>query len=381
MKEINISEIDGIDIGIFQDIDAGTGCTAIIAKDGGVASCSVRGGGPATRETDILSPEKTVEKIHGIMLSGGSAFGLESGSGLMKYLEEKKIGFQIENFKDIFVPIVTGASIFDLNVGSSVVRPDFKMGYLAGKNSEIKKSNKELEGNVGAGTGASVGKLYGNSRAMKSGQGVYAISIGDLKLGAISIVNAIGNIYDYEEKKMLAGLLNEERDKIISTSQELEKILTKKLENQNNQDKDDEKKKREFNSSLNQPKNFDLEKENQLNQKENRENTTITCIITNAKLSKLDAKKICNIAHNGYARTICPVHTSLDGDSIFLISTCQMKETVDIDIMGLLATEVVGRAINRGVITAKSSYGLRSYEELLEEINCKSTYLKTRSTR
>lgn len=320
MKEINITEIDGIKIGNAQNFEAGTGCTVILCEKGGCAGVDVRGGGPASHETELLNPINTIEKIHGIVLSGGSAYGLEASSGVMKYLEEKGIGFEVGVG---VVPIVCGASLFDLAVGNSKVRPDKNMGYEACCNSE---KNNIQEGNFGAGTGASVGKYRGMDRAMKSGLGVYCVQVGRLKVGAIVSVNAIGDVIDVNTNKPLAGILNEEKTKILSTRELMWEDLGKDVDVFQNT------------------------------------NTTIGCIITNGNLTKAQATKISSMAHNGYARAICPVHTSLDGDTIFTIGTGEVETTVD--IIGSLGAYVMGKAINRAVIKAKSSYGLKSYEEL-----------------
>lgn len=320
MKEINITEIDGIKIGNAQNFEAGTGCTVILCEKGGCAGVDVRGGGPASHETELLNPINTIEKVHGIVLSGGSAYGLEASSGVMKYLEEKGIGFEVGVG---VVPIVCGASLFDLAVGNSKVRPDKNMGYEACCNSE--KYNIQ-EGNFGAGTGASVGKYKGMDRAMKSGFGVYCVQVGRLKVGAIVSVNAIGDVIDVDTNKPLAGILNEEKNKILSTRELMWEDLGKDIDVFQNT------------------------------------NTTIGCIITNGKLTKAQATKISSMAHNGYARAICPVHTSLDGDTIFTIGTGEVETTVD--IIGSLGAYAMGKAINRAVIKAKSSYGLKSYEEL-----------------
>ena len=252
-----------------------------------------------------------MDRVHGIVLSGGSAFGLEATSGVMQYLEERGIGFDVGIG---VVPIVCGASLFDLTVGSSKVRPDKAMGYQACCNSE---KNCIQEGNCGAGTGASVGKYRGMDRAMKSGLGIYCVELENLKVGAIVGVNAIGNVIDSETNKFLAGLLNEEKTEIISTREEMWKDL-------------------DINYSV--LKNT---------------NTTIGCIITNAKLTKAQATKIASMTHNGYARAISPVHTSLDGDTIFTLGTGEVE--VNIDTLGTLSAYVMEKAIHRAVTQTQSA--------------------------
>ncbi|MEG2544745.1 MAG: P1 family peptidase [Erysipelotrichaceae bacterium] len=313
MKNININEIEGFMIGQAQDEVGGSGCSVIICKDGATSSVDVRGGAPATRETDLLDPINTVEKIHAVMLSGGSAFGLDAASGAMQYLEENDIGFDMQVAK---VPIVCGASLFDLGVGDSKCRPDKQMGYEAcmACGEEVK------QGNFGAGTGASIGKIAGSDKAMKSGLGYAAVEIGDLQIGAIVAVNACGDIIDKDSKKQIGGPLN--KDNTMMSTYDL--ML----------------------SSLPLPQG----------------NTTIGCIITNAILTKAQAKKIASITHNAYAQTISPVHTTSDGDTIFVMGSG--KTTANLDIIAAIATKVMEEAINSGFKHAESAYGLKSWQEI-----------------
>ena len=319
MKEIKITDIEGIKIGNSENKISGTGCTVIICEKGGVAGVDVRGGGPASHETELLNPINTVDRVHGICLSGGSAFGLEATAGVMKYLEEKETGFKVG---DITVPIVCGASLFDLAVGDSKIRPDKEMGYLASQNSE---KNIVFEGNFGAGTGASVGKYRGMERAMKSGLGTYAVQVGDLKVGAIVAVNAVGDVIDIENNKPLAGILNEEKTKILSTREEIWE--------------DFEKTGGKFTG-----------------------NTTIACLVTNGNFTKAQATKIAGMTHNGFARAICPVHTSLDGDTIFVLGTGEVETNVA--TVGTLGAYVMAKAINRAVRETEGAYGLISLKDL-----------------
>lgn len=320
MKEIRLTDIEGIQVGHAQNDSAGTGCTVILCVQGAVASVDVRGGAPATRETDLLDPVNMVEKIHAVMLSGGSAFGLDSCSGAMKYLEENGYGFDMQVAK---VPIVCGASLFDLTVGRADVRPDKDMGYLACIHAQEKKVL--LEGNVGAGTGASVGKILGMDKAMKSGIGTYAIQVGDLQIGAIVAVNAVGNIINHKTQDYLCGMYDRIHHQVIHAQDVLYASIDKIPQG----------------------------------------NTTIGCIITNAILTKAQAKKISSIAHNGYARSIRPVHTMSDGDCIFTLATGAVETMAD--TVGMLASDVMAEAVNRAVKAAKSAYGLPSIQELGEE--------------
>lgn len=314
MKEISIKDVVGIEVGQAQDEVGGSGCTVILCREGCVAGVDVRGGGPATRETDLLNPINMVQKIHAVCLSGGSAFGLDAASGVMHYLEEQDCGHDMGFVK---VPIVCGASLFDLGVGDVKCRPDAQMGYKACLNTD-----KEIEeGNVGAGTGASVGKMLGKEHAMKSGLGTYGLQVNDLQVCAIVAVNACGNVIDETTGEQLAGIY---KDGAIHAT---DKVMLQMLEH-----------------AL--PDG----------------NTTIGCIITNAKLDKAQATKIAGIAHNGYARVIRPVHTMSDGDTIFVLGTGEVEAQPD--VVGVLASDVMAKAIQRAVKKAHSAYGLCAYEDV-----------------
>lgn len=316
MKEISVSQIKGIQIGQAQDEVNATGCTVILCKQGMSAGVDVRGGGPATRETDLLHPKNMVQQIHAVVLSGGSAFGLDAAGGVMRYLEEQGCGFAIA---DQHVPIVCGASLFDLCVGNGSIRPDAKMGYAACKASE---QNIFTCGNYGAGTGASVGKLLGAEYAMKSGQGMYGVQCGKLQVCAVVAVNACGNVRDVDTRAYLAGVCKDQR--ILDPLQVMEQMS----------------------ESESLPMG----------------NTTIGCIITNAKLTKSQCAKIASIAHNGYADAIFPVHTMSDGDTIFTLASGEVEALPD--TVGALAVHVMGKAINNAVICAKPAYGLASAASL-----------------
>lgn len=315
MKEIKINEIKGIKVGHAQDVNGATGCTVILCEQGAWAGVDVRGGAPASRETELLKPINLVEQIHGVMLSGGSAYGLDAASGAMSYLEEKGVGFDVGVG---VVPIVCGASLFDLVVGDPKCRPDKVMGYEACKNAN---GSDVAEGNVGAGTGASVGKLHGMDHMMKSGLGIYALQVGDLQVAALVAVNALGDVVDVDTGKIIAGLLKEDHTGLTSTVAAMYEQLSRK-------------------------DNFFSG------------NTTLGCIVTNAKLTKNQANKIASIAHNGYARAIQPVHTMADGDTIFVMATGEVEALPD--AVGALATEVMARAINRAAKMAEPAYGLKA---------------------
>ncbi len=317
MQEIKLNEIENIKIGAAQDFENGTGCSVIICENGMAAGIDVRGGGPASRETQLLSPVAAAEKIHAVLLSGGSAFGLDAAGGVMKYLEEKNIGFDTGIAK---VPLVCQSCIFDLGVANSKIRPDKQMGYDACVNAE---QNNHPEGCNGVGTGATVGKYRGGEFAMKSGVGMYAVQIGALKVGAIVAVNALGDVL--EDGKIIAGLLSKNKDGFLNTEEEMYKDYSV-IENM-------------FTA-----------------------NTTIGAVITNAEFTKTQLTKIASLTHNGYARSISPVHTMADGDTVYALSVGNVK--ADLNIVGTLAARVVSQAIVRAVKSAEPMYGFKAYRDI-----------------
>ncbi|HHY04572.1 MAG TPA: P1 family peptidase [Thermoanaerobacterales bacterium] len=314
-----ITDVEGIKVGHAHDVNAVTGCSVILCEQGATAGVDVRGGAPGTRETDLLCPKNMVEKVHAVYLSGGSAFGLDGASGVMKYLEEKGVGFDVGVAK---VPIVPGAVIFDLTIGDHKRRPDLAMGYRACLNATTKN---EMMGNVGAGMGATVGKILGDEFAMKGGLGTASITVKDLVVGAIVIVNCLGDVVDPDTGKIIAGALNEEKNSFADTISLI---------------------KNGFDGSA----RFGA-------------NTTIGTIATNAKLSKAGASKVASMAHNGYARTIRPVHTMSDGDTIFCLSTGKID--ADISIVGALAAEVMAKAVVRAIKNAEHLEGRKSYKDMV----------------
>ena len=320
MKEINIADIEGIKIGHAQDRIGATGCTVLISEEGASAGVDVRGGAPGTRETDLLNPVQMIQKVNAVVLSGGSAFGLDASAGVMEYLEERNIGYDVTVTK---VPIVCQAVIFDLICGDMKSRPDKEMGLKACINSE--SYNENVNGNIGAGTGAVVGKFKGPQYAMKGGLGMYAVQVGDLKIGAVVSVNCLGDVINYENGEIIAGALNEDMKTFANT----EKMMIEMYDN----------KKDVFNG-----------------------NTTIGVIVTNADLTKAEANKVASMTHNAYGRTMRPAHTMFDGDTIFTMATGKVK--CDVNVVGLLATKVMEEAIMRAIKSANSEYGFISYKEL-----------------
>lgn len=321
MKEINFCHIDGIRLGHAQNEKGGTGCSVVICDEGATGGVDVRGGSPGTRETDLLNPMEMVDKINAVVLSGGSAFGLDASSGVMEYLEEKNIGFDVTVTK---VPIVCQAVLFDLAFGDFKVRPDKQMGLEACKNSEI--YNDDINGNIGAGYGATVGKFLGTSYAMKGGLGTYAIKIGDLEVGAIVAVNCLGDVVDPSNLNIIAGAYDRDQNKFLNT----EKIILDNLENPKNPFKG---------------------------------NTTIGIIVTNANFTKAQANKVASMAHNGYGRTMRPAHTMFDGDTIFTMATNKVQ--ADVTTVGMIAAQVMEKAILRGIKSAQGLFETPSYSDII----------------
>ena len=317
----NILDVAGIKVGQAQNEKALTGCTVIICEDGATCGVDVRGGGPGTRETDLLNPVNMIQKVHAVVLSGGSAFGLESTCGVSEYLEEQNIGFDVGVAK---VPIVVGAVLFDLGAGDAKVRPDKKMGYEACVNAS---SEKLQQGNYGAGCGATVGKIKGMEYAMKGGIGSSSIKLPNgLVVSAMVAVNAFGDVY--ENGQVIAGVLNDEKTKVDNSYELMKEGVSKG--------------------------GFSID------------NTTIGVVVTNAKLDKAGCTKISQMAHNGYAKTIFPIHTPHDGDTIFTMATGEVEIGADITLLGSLATEVIEKSILNAIKNAKSINKIVSYGELVK---------------
>lgn len=320
MKEIKITDIENIHIGQTEDAAAGTGCTVLVSEDGMRAGLDIRGGGPSCRESGLLDPLTAAQVLHAIVLAGGSSFGLGASDGVMQYLREHDIGFDVAVTK---VPLVAQSDIFDLTVGDLNAHPDAAMGYEAAR--LAMEAPNYRDGNFGAGCGATVGKLAGMETCMKTGIGSYAIQIGELKIGAIVVLNALGDIYDWKSGQKVAGLLTEDkkgfRDTVSLMQEHVEAV-------------------------------------------ENRftGNTTISAVITNAAFNKTQLCKIASMAQNGYGRSIRPVHTSADGDSIYAVSVGELN--ADQDLVGTLAADVVSEAILWAVRGAEGAFGFPAAGEL-----------------
>lgn len=331
-KEISIIDIDGILVGHAEDTEALTGCTVVIYPDGAVGGVDQRGGAPGTRETDLLRPMHLVEKVHAILLTGGSAFGLDAASGVMKYLEEKNIGFTTGIVK---VPIVPAAVIFDLGLGNPKVRPTLEMGYQACLNASDKTPK---QGNHGAGCGASVGKIFGMGQAMKSGIGTAAIELGgNVKVGAVMVVNAFGDVYEKDSRKIIAGAKTLHKGPLKLGSGQI------------------------FANTMETMKSFMGKTVLNIASKQN---TVIGVVATNSLLSKEETNKVAQMAQDGLARTIRPIHTMYDGDTIFVMATGKQK--ADVNLIGAYAAEVVADAIVNAVLFAQPAGGLSSARSILK---------------
>lgn len=320
--EIPISSIDGFRIGHRTDPAAGTGCTAIVAPDGATGGVDVRGGAPASRETDLLRPENTVDVVHAVCLSGGSAFGLEAASGVARELERRGIGLDTGA---ALVPIVCSSCIFDLAFGDASVRPGVDDGVAAVRDALDSGADACAEGCVGAGTGATVGKLNGPSCAMKGGLGARAYRFGDLKVGAVAVVNACGNVHDPATGRVVAGMRTAPDSLEIA---DMEQAL--------------------------------LERGADAAMPLDRTNTTISCILTNARLTKAQATKVAQMAADAYAHAIRPTHTTNDGDTVYVLASGAADGDYPLDLIGLAATRALEAAIVAGAEQATDLLGMPS---------------------
>ena len=316
-----LTAVAGLKVGHHTLTSRPTGCTVILAEAGAVAGVDVRGGAPGTRDTELLDPVKTVSQVHGIVLSGGSAFGLAAADGVMTYLDERHIGFKIGRG---VVPIVPSAILFDLRVGDEKIRPGSDCGYAAAKGAT---AGPVAEGNVGAGAGATVGKLLGFERAMKGGIGTAAFTLPDgLVVAALVAVNAVGNVMDPATGRFVAGARTSDGRAIV----DLRALLRKGPPDGGRP----------------------------------LENTTLAVVATNATLTKAQAAKVAQMAHDGYARAIYPSHLTADGDTIFALATGTLAGAPDLNHIGTLAADAVAEAILRGVRAATSIPGYPAARDL-----------------
>ncbi len=326
MKKVDFAAIPAIRVGHSHDLVAGTGCTVILCDKpaGAVGGVDVRGGAPGTRETDLLRSENTVERIHAVLLAGGSAFGLDAAGGVMQFLEEQGLGFDVGVTK---VPIVPQAILFDLAFGDAKVRPDQRMAYQACDNAC--RQLPWADGNTGAGAGATVGKLKGMAYAMKGGLGSCCYQREDLYVGAIVAVNAWGDVIDPVTGAILAGALQEDKKTFLNTE------------------------------------NYIMTAAAALPARPALENTTIGAIVTNARLTKPQANKLASLTQDAYARVIRPVHTSQDGDTVFTLATAEVA--ADLNRVGTMAVRAMEQAIVSGVRHAGTLHGVPGAAGLVKE--------------
>lgn len=306
----SITDVAGIEVGHFTDTRRPTGCSVIITRDGAVAGVDVRGAAPGTRETDLLHPSNLVDRVHAILLSGGSAWGLNAASGVMQWLEENNIGLPV-GFG--LVPIVPAAVLFDLPVGDAKIRPDAKAGYAA---CVAASRAAPAEGNVGAGAGALVGKLFGLQRAMRGGIGTASITVDGITVGAMVACNAVGDVVHPDTGEVLAGARTPDGNALLNSRQA---ILA---------------------GDLPRPLLAGT-------------NTTIGVIATDAVLTKAQAHRLAQVAHDGLARSINPVHTMSDGDTLFALGTGKAGRPAGMILLSTLAAEVTACAVVRAILAAK----------------------------
>jgi L-aminopeptidase/D-esterase-like protein len=318
-----LTAVQGLKVGHHTLKERPTGCTVVLAEKGATAGVDVRGSAPGTRETDLLAPTATIDQVHAIVLSGGSAFGLDSASGVVRFLEQRGIGVKVGG---AIVPIVPAAILFDLAVGDGTIRPGADCGFAA---AQAATDGRVAEGNVGAGAGATVGKIAGRDRAMKGGIGTAAISLPNgLVVAALVAVNARGDVVDPGTGQVVAGMRTADGKGLFDVRKYLR-------------------------SSGKDPISF-----------EPFQHTTIGVVATNARLTKVQATKMAQMAHDGLARAIVPAHTSGDGDAIFALATGSYIESTNLDLIGALAADAMADAIVRAVRAASGIPGFPAARDL-----------------
>jgi L-aminopeptidase/D-esterase-like protein len=308
-----ITDVAGIEVGHHTDPRRPTGCTVVLAREGAVGGVDVRGAAPGTRETDLLAPDNLVDRVHAVLLAGGSAFGLDAAGGVMAWLEEQGVGLDVGTCR---VPIVPGAVLFDLLVGDARIRPDAAAGRAA---CEAASTRRPAEGNVGAGQGAALGKLFGIARAMKGGIGTASVTADGVTVGALIACNALGDVVDPSSGRPIAGARTADGRRLFDSRRALLAGRTPRPILPGT-------------------------------------NTTIGVIATDAVLTKAQAQRLALSGHDGLARTIVPVHTQSDGDTLFALATGRSGRTPNLTLLGTLAAEAVARAVVRAVTEAE---GLR----------------------
>ena len=311
-----LTAVPGIRVGHWTHESGSTGCTAVLVEEGAVAGVDVRGGGPGTRETDLLRPEMSVGTVHAVVLSGGSAYGLAAADGVMRHLEDRGIGFRVGSS---VVPIVPAAILFDLGIGDPSVRPDAEAGYLA---AEAASAGPVEMGSVGAGAGATVGKMFGLGRAMRGGLGSAAVTLPDgVAIGALAAVNALGDVVDPRTGEIIAGARREDGSGFADSMAQMRSAAEAKGEP--------------------------------------RENTTLGIVASNVSWSKSQASKAAQMAHDGLARAIQPAHMPFDGDTVFALGTGgQSVDSRMLGTVGALGADTLALAVAAAVRAAQSGFGL-----------------------
>ncbi|HEX2544360.1 MAG TPA: P1 family peptidase [Ramlibacter sp.] len=306
----SITDVRGIELGHFTDTRRPTGCTVVLARAGAIGAVDVRGAAPGTRETDLLAPQNTVEHVHAVLLSGGSAFGLDAAGGVMRWLDEQAIGLQVGPAR---VPIVPAAVLFDLPLGDASIRPDAAAGYAA---CQAASRGLPQEGNVGAGAGAAIGKIFGLQRAMKGGIGTASVTVDGVTVGAVIACNALGDVIDPDTGAVIAGARTPDGKALLDARRAL------------------------------------------LRGEEPRpilpgSNTTIGVIATDAVLTKVQAGRLATVGHDGLARAINPAHTQSDGDALFALATGESGRTLGMMTLCAMAAEVCALAVVRAARAAR----------------------------
>jgi L-aminopeptidase/D-esterase-like protein len=307
----SITDVAGIEVGHFSDARRPTGCTVILTRGGAVAGVDVRGAAPGTRETDLLQPSNIVERVHGVLLSGGSAWGLDAAGGVMRWLDEQGVGLTVGPAR---LPIVPGAVLFDLALGDQRIRPDAAAGYAA---CQAASRSAPAQGNVGAGAGAVVGKIFGFQRAMKGGIGSAAVTVDGVTVGAIVACNALGDVLDPDTGAVLAGARTADGARLMDTRRALLRGETPKPMLAGS-------------------------------------NTTIGVIGTDAVLTKVQAGRLATVGHDGLARAINPVHTMADGDALFALATGESGRTLGMMTLSVMAAEACALAVVRAIRAARA---------------------------
>jgi L-aminopeptidase/D-esterase-like protein len=299
-----ITDVAGIEVGHYTDSRRPTGCTVILAREGAVAGVDVRGAAPGTRETDLLHPTNLVDRVHAVLLAGGSAWGLDASAGVMRWLEEQGVGLQVGPGR---IPIVPAAVLFDLYLGDNSIRPDAQAGYAA---CAVASRRAPAEGNVGAGAGAVIGKIFGAARAMKGGIGTASVTVDGITVGALIACNALGDVVDPHTGRVIAGARTADGKDFLDSRRALlrgeppQRLVA-------------------------------------------GTNTTIGVIATDAVLTKAQASRLATVSHDGLARSINPAHTMLDGDALFALGTGACGRSADMMLLATMAAEVVATAVVR----------------------------------